>query len=159
MPSLRSSIAAASPDGPPPTITGPSAVAIVILHQPGDLGAAEEALAAAHQGAGAAAKPIGVNRGDRSAQCVTDLAVSDALAEADDSAVVGVARDPLRLLVGTRPELADVRHPQAARLGPGGELEPAIDERLAHPLGDRQRRRDAGRADSARAELVLGGVR
>ena len=65
-PSPRSSIAAANPDGPPPTTTGPSAIAIVASRSSrGDLRAAEEPLAAAHQRPGAAAQPVEVDGRDR----------------------------------------------------------------------------------------------
>src|SRR5512141_1498600 len=115
MPSPRSSIAAASPDGPPPTMTGPSSILILGLQRGGDLRPAEEPLTAAHQGAGPAAQSIGIHRRDGAVQRRVDLAARDPLAETDDSPVVGIASDQLAVLVRARAELADVRHPEVRR--------------------------------------------
>src|SRR5262245_35728869 len=113
IPSLRSSIAAASPEGPPPTMTGPSSIAIPSSFQRRrDLSGAEEPLATSHQRPGATAQSVGIGRRDRAAERRVDLPPRHPLAEADDPAVVGIAPDQLGLLVGAGAELADVRHPQ-----------------------------------------------
>src|SRR5918996_5802759 len=158
MSSLRSSIAAANPEGPPPTMTGPSPIAIVSLQRSCDLGAAEKSLATAHQGTGATAQPVGVGRRDAAPQGRVDLPTGHPLAEADDPPVVGIAADQLVVLVGPGAELADVRHPQQ-RLGTRiGELEPGVDDRLAHPLRDPEGSGDARRADSTSADVALLGM-
>ena len=92
------------PTGPPPTITGPSAIAIpASLQSRIDLGPAEEPLAATHQRTGSTTQAVEIGRRDRSRQRRVDLAAGDPLAEADDPAEVGVALDQLTLLVGARP--------------------------------------------------------
>src|SRR6185295_11611037 len=138
IPSFLSSIAAASPAGPPPTTTGPSAIAIFASHQIGDLGGAEEPLAASHQGPCSTAEAVDVGRWNRARQGSVDLTAGDPFAEADDTAEVGVALDQLALVVGPRAELTDVRHPQGDRFGPCGEVESHLGECVAHPLRDRE---------------------
>src|SRR3954468_23146791 len=116
MPSRRSSIAAARPEGPPPTSTGPSSLAIAPLQQALDLGSAEEPLATSHQCPGAAAQAVRVRGRNRPGQGCVDLAACNPLAEAHDPPVVGVGGDAIPLLVGARPELADVGHPEVGWL-------------------------------------------
>src|SRR4051812_13010302 len=127
MPRLCSSIAVASPEGPPPTMRGPSSIGIRCpFDRRRDLRPAEEPLAAAHQRAGTATQPVGVGRRDLAAESTIDLAAGDPLAEADDPPVVGVSADQLGVLVGTGAELADVGHLQQG-LGAGvRELEPPV---------------------------------
>src|SRR6266545_4238351 len=139
MPSSRSSIAAASPDGPPPTITGPSSIAIFALQQALYLGPAEEPLATAHQSTRPSPQAVRVDRRDRAPQRRIDLAAGDAFAEADDPPVVRIARDAVPVLIRARIELPDVGHPQFAALRRGAELESRVGKRLADPLRDRQR--------------------
>src|SRR6185295_11854984 len=82
-----SSMAAARPAGPPPTIATSG-----IGDHPGQLRAAVEALAAAH------------------------VPARDPLAETDHAPVVGVGGDQLGALVGAREGLADVRHAQRRQI-------------------------------------------
>ena len=63
----RSSSAAARPAGPPPRTT---TVISSLVEQRGQLGAAEESLAAAHVGARAASQPVEVNGGERAVERV-----------------------------------------------------------------------------------------
>src|SRR5690349_2519004 len=112
-PRRRSSSAAASPAGPPPTI----ATSVTPGHQPGQLGAAVEALAAAHVGAGAPAQAVEVDGRQRTRERVAHLAARDALAEADDPPVLRVAGDPLGLPVGAREGLPDVGHAHGGQVG------------------------------------------
>ena len=99
-PRRRSSSAAASPAGPAADDHDrPPLIRAACLEQLGELGAAEEALAAAHVRARAAAQPVEVHGGQRPVQRVADLAARDALAEADDPPVVAVGVDQLAALV------------------------------------------------------------
>src|SRR3954452_8583527 len=144
MPSPRSSIAAASPDGPPPTMTGPSSIPILGLQRGGDLRSAEESLAAPHQGAGPATQAVGIHRRDRAVQCRVDLPAGDALTEADDSPEVGIAVDQPAVLIRPSSELADVRHSQVRLCTRVRELEAGLGERLSDPFGDPQGTADPG---------------
>src|SRR5207244_6277342 len=81
-----------------------------------DLGAAVEALAAAHQHACAAAQPVEVGRRDRSRESLEDLAAGHPLAEADNSAEVGVGGDSVLLRIRSLKVSADVRHPHIRQL-------------------------------------------
>src|SRR4051794_41576667 len=95
-----------------------------------ELRRAEEALAPAHERAGAAAQAVEIGGPDRAAHRVGDLAAGHALAEADDLAVIGALGPP----VGARERLAEVRHAQRRQLvvRPGAELEAGGAEPLAH---------------------------
>src|SRR5262245_18865555 len=119
MPCSRRAIAAASPDGPPPTITGPSSIAIRptpsaarLFHDRGDLRTAENPLTAAHQGTRASPQAVDIPGRDRAGEGGVDLAAGHPLAEADDPPEVGVPPDQVLVLIGPGPELADVRHPE-----------------------------------------------
>src|SRR5438309_12015903 len=92
-PRACSSIAHASPAGPPPTITTWPSVPDTcdangrgaVREQRCDARAAVEALTAAHQHARAPAQAVEIDRGDGRRQRVQDLAARHALAEAHDA--------------------------------------------------------------------------
>src|ERR1022692_5252046 len=117
MPSLRSSIAAASPAGPAPTTRTSTFTPALrgacprarrrsrrpsltpCREQAGHRGSAEEALAAAVQYPGPAPQPVDVRGRQRAGQRVPALAAGPPLAVADDPAVRRVGGDPGRVLI------------------------------------------------------------
>src|SRR3954451_3485002 len=109
-PRARKVAAAVSPAGPPPTTATSTPSAIVPEERP-HLGAAVEALAAPHEHPRPPPQPVEVDRRDRAAQGVADLAPRRPLAEAAHAPVRAIALDPL--MIGMRPEhrLPDRRHP------------------------------------------------
>src|SRR6266540_6570179 len=121
-------------------------------------GGAVEALAAAEQGAGAAAQPVQVARGDGAGERVEQLAAGDALAVADDAAVVGVGGDRLGRAVGPRERLAEVR--QADPLDPldRDQWQAGTAQLADEVLGDGEGGGQAGGADAAGAGVALRGV-
>ena len=123
------------------------------------LGAAEEPLAATHRGAGATAQALEVDGRDRRGQGPRHLAPGDALTEADDAPEVGVARRSAAA-AGRGVDRARRCSACGPRAGPCPRLErqPRAGELLAHVLGDRHRRRQAGGADPADARVTLRGV-
>src|SRR5947208_4728412 len=157
MPRRRSSMPAARPEGPPPTITAPStALAIAPSAEDlgdristtrredcGELGRAEEPLAAAHQRARPAPQPVEVRGWDRALHGLVQLPAGDALAEADDVSELGIAGDQLRPFVRARLELADVGHPEVGLARFGRQPQAGLGQAVAHVLGDRHRGRDA----------------
>ncbi len=118
-----------------------------------------EALAAAAPGAGAPPQAVGragrYGRGER----VADLAAGDALAVADDPAVLRVRRDHRGVAVGAGERLAQVRHPHRFRLAGAGDGQAAFGEQLDDVGGDRHRGAQAGGPDAADAHVPLGGMR
>ena len=80
-------------------------------HERLDLGPAEEALAAAHEGTRAAPQPIDIAGRDRRVHGVADLSCRDPLAEAHDSPVERVGCDQVLTLIGPGEGLADIGHP------------------------------------------------
>ena len=89
----------------------------------------------------------------------TDLAARDALAVADDAPVVGIGGDQLG---GTGTGAGTPRRGSAC--GRGGtsslarEREAGVAQAVDDVLGDRHRRRQAGRADAADADVALRGM-
>src|SRR3954447_23476791 len=137
-PSWRSAAAAVSPAGPPPT-TATSTTSAIATEERSHLGAAVEALAAAHEDPRPPPQPVQVDGRDRAPERVADLAPRRPLAEADDAAVLGIAPDPLG--IGMRPQhgLPDRRHAHGRQgTRPLAQRKARVIELVAHVLRERQ---------------------
>src|SRR4051795_13327575 len=149
-PRARSAAAAVRPAGPPPT-TAPSTASAIVPEERPHLGAAVEALAAAHEHPGAPPQPVEVDGRDRTLQRVANLAPRRPLAEADHAAVGGIAPDPLRIGVRAQHRFPDRRHPDGRQpTRPLAQGQARALELVADVLGKRQRGGQSGRADPAR---------
>src|SRR5688572_22870170 len=152
-----SAAAAASPAGPAPTMST-SGSPLLSKGMPASIehrlhaGGAIEALAAAEHGAGAALQARQGARGQRRGERVPDFAHADALAMTQHLGIGGIRCGARCILPRARGGFGKVGHPD----GRDAALVPCIeytrhDER-ADMLGDAQRSRQAGRADSGDRE-------
>src|SRR3954447_23186243 len=157
-PRRRSLVAAASPAGPPPTITtswrSKSAMADgqwlgeVSRGHGGKLRAAVEPLAAAHARPGASLQSAQVAGGQRTSQRGLDLAPAHQLAVADDAAMSRNSPVPLEVL-------SQIRHARPCRIG---GLIHAEAKKLGRVPGQAQGGGEAGRADPADCQPVAIGL-
>src|SRR5262245_43636279 len=159
-PAELSAAAAARPAGPPPmTATSTRSTCVsepanvpsrVLGEQRGDRRPAEETLTAAHEHPRTAPEAVEVDRGHSALRGVADLPPGHALAEAGDRPVLAVGRDSRRIGIWAQLPLADARHPQGGEpLRPLAQRQAGGVELVPNVLGDRQRAREPGGADTA----------